>query len=342
MAHFEDDRHQRVSGQTLPIRVGRIRTMYLWGGDSSGGALRVETSHPGVLRITEEPVSRGTAPNYRKFVIRATADADEVSVFCSPNGSGSAWDTVRFIVLTAAESADYYRERLMSIAASHLGAHYLRGAAGARPGQLDGMPGRPGSVHMLTAPIDAGDIIHSVAACNVAGRNTCAGKPWRPNEPNLPPYQRSVTDFTAENATHSYRTVHTAYRNVKKPGVILGERCEGKRHFDCVGFVNYCLSAAFGEGYQFEIVGSERDRFRGYGNRFPAVTGPGRAGDILIFGGTLRTIESENREVLGGAHHIGFDTGDGHMIHASETEYGVVRTGIGTDMSRRIRMPRLT
>jgi hypothetical protein len=341
MAHFEDDRFRRVSGQTLPVRVGFVRTLYLWGGDGSGGALNVTSSHPGVLRITEDAVPRGTPPHYRKFTIRAAADADTVQVFCTPTGGSSPWDIVNFIVLTSAESGVYYRNRLMSIAASHLGAHYLWGAAGARPGQLDGMPGRPGSVFMLTSPIDSGDIVHSVAGCNVAGRNTCAGKPWTPGQPDSPAYAQSVSDMSAETSGRSYRTVHTAYRTVKKPGTILGERCDGKRHFDCVGFINYCLSAAFGEGYQFEICGAERDGYRGYANRFPAVTGAGQAGDILIFGGR-QTARGDGTEIHAGGHHIGFDTGDGNMIHASETEYGVVRTGIGRDLSRRIRHPRLS
>ena len=346
MAHFEDDSHRRISGQNLPIRVGHRRTIFLWGGVVNGTPLRVISGDPSVLDIQETPQPANSV--YRSFTLRALRDADSANVTVSPNADGSApWDTVTFLIHTAAESGEYYRTQLISTARLHLGAHYLWGAAGASPDELNGMPGRPGSVHILTSPSPGGahDVQHSVAVSRVVGFCACAGNPWKYNHPNDPPYisDAAHADLSQESETHSYRTVYKSYSNPQRKGVILGEKCEGKRHFDCVGFINFCLSTIFGSGVQAAICGTERSRYRGdYANGFPiaAPNEPHKPGDILIFGG--QQIEFEGRQVLAGAHHIGFSLGDGtHMIHASETEYGVVISGIGRDLTRRVRHPRL-
>lgn len=36
-------------------------------------------------------------------------------------------------------------------------------------------------------------------------------------------------------------------------GIILGETCIGRRHFDCVDFVNFCYSIALGRKWQFSL-----------------------------------------------------------------------------------------
>jgi hypothetical protein len=342
MAHFEDDHHHRISGETLPIRVGHIKTVYLWGGDFNGGNLYVSTSNPTALQITEQPEHR---PNYRKFVIRALQDAGTEQIRASTDQNGTcAWDVFDLVVLTAAESGQYYRDRVMGLAGANIGAHYLWGACGAAPDVANGMPGRPGSVSMWTRSVEGDDIMTSAAICRVSGDNTCAGRPWIYGHRNVPPFiqRASELDHSNENDRYSYRTVRTAYRSVRKPGIILGERCEGKRHFDCVGFVNYCLSMALGEGTQLAICGDEAHGYRGYANTMIRLspTDPHRPGDILIFGGS--EIDFEGRRVAAGSHHIAFSVGDGaNMIHAAETEYGVVRSAIGQDLLRRVRHPRL-
>jgi len=344
MAHFEDDHHHRVSGETLPIRVGHTRALYQWGGNFDGSPLYIVAADPSVLQIHEETRSGGFGANYRKFTIRALRDANTVQVFVGPNTDGSApWDTVTFVVLTSAESTLYYRDRVMTLARTNLGAHYLWGAAGACPDMANGMPGRPGSVLMWTRAIDPDDIMTSTAICRVSGSNTCAGKPRQPGS-QTPAYIPNAAGIPAGTETPqlSYRTVHTAYRTNRKPGIILGERCESKRHFDCVGFVNYCLSIAFGESVQMDICGDATHGYRGYANAMVQVptSEAHHPGDILIFGGT--EVDFEGRRVLTGSHHIAFSVGDGvQMLHASETEYGVVQTGIGADLKRRVRHPRL-
>ena len=345
MAHFEDDRHQTISRQQLPIRVHHIKTIYLMGGVVGGTPLRVESANPRAVTVTE--VNQPPGSIYRRFTLRAIADADvvDVTVF---GPDGHPWDVIRLTVANSAESPAVYRNRVMSIAASQLGSHYLWGAAGAMPGLPNGMRSKPGGVEMFSGTVGPNDVQHSVAKTFVHLLATCAGRPWSPQR-HTPAYVERASDAATlgpETPQQSYRTVYF-YRDYPRRiairrGVILGERCEGKRHFDCVGFISYCLSEAIGTGVHYEICGGARDHFRGFANSFPVVDPhePHLPGDILIFGGG--TIEWDGRQVFSNAHHIGFSTGDGtHMIHAMETEYGVVRTAIGGGMTRRVRHPML-
>lgn len=341
MAHIENSEHHRISGETSPIRIGQPRTIYVWGGDFNGNPLSVTSSDPNVLAIQEITQPNDTQANYRKFRLTARRDADSVTVSISPSSDSSqVWDSITLLVHTNAESGQYYRDRVISIARQHLGAHYLWGAAGACPDQLNGMPRRPGSVSILTlASPDRRDIQNSVAVSRVSGFCTCAGKPSAYGVAT--PYMNDSAglDLSAETAERSYRTVYKSYSNPHRKGIVLGERCENKRHFDCVGFINYCLSMALGTSMQMEISGNAANHYRGYANAFAVIPNnqPHQAGDILIFGGT--ETEVKGRKVIGGAHHIGFSLGDGRqMIHAAETECGVVITGIGNPI-RRVRHP---
>lgn len=343
MAHFESDHHQRISGQTLTIRVRRSRRIYLWGGTADGNPLIVQSSDPAAVSVQEIAQPAGSV--YRLFELHARRDADSVTITAAPNNSAQPWDSVNFLVHTADENFEYYRNRVMTIARQNLGAHYLEGAAGAAPGEQNGMPARPGWVNIFTgAMIDRRDVQHSAARYqNIA--MVCAGKPVSYGQRAQYADDSARVNLTLETATHSFRTVYKGINRqthaVRRLGVILGERCEGKRHFDCVGFVSYCLSIAFGERYQLEISNAG-EVYSGYANNFRVIppSEPHLPGDILIFGG--EEIQHRSRTVLRGAHHIGFSLGNGtQMIHAADTEYGVVISGIGRDLTRRVRHPRL-
>lgn len=303
MAHFENEKHYRVSGEELPIKVGKEVTLLLWGGDFDGSPLDVIASDENVLEITEDS-AKVNKPNYRKFKVKALKDADIVQVFTRPkSASASNWDVVNFLVLEKGEKVgEHYRDHVISIARSHLGAHYLWGAAGAKPDVGGGMQSRPSSVYMLKKQVQNGDLADSVAYTNFGGISTCAGNPWKDGNHKTPPYSRdkSELDLSLEDHNHTFRTVYKSYLAQHKIGHILGENCQGKRHFDCVGFVNYCLSIALGKPVQ--------DSISGYAQHCPDVTNKERQeGDIVIY---------KNY------HHISLYT-QGQVINATETEYGV-------------------
>lgn len=354
MAHFANDRQERISGQTIPLRIHGHRTILVWGGVVNGAPLHVFASDPRALRVVENPPSRDANPQYRSFTVTAIRDVDNIHVHVGPaQNAASAWDTITFIVNTAEQQAEHNRNQLLQLAISLVGSHYVEGAAGAMPDQLNGMPGRPGMVHLLQTTgghlRDPRDIQSSVAYCNAKAFHTCAGRPWRWGVRDVPPFAQdsSRLDMSGESRTHSYRTVYMKGRRptVERLGIILGERCEGIRHFDCVGFISYCLSATLGYGHHKEISAMVNS----YANDFPKIEptdpNPDLPGDILIFGGNeVPGVDRQGRPkmFLINAHHIGFSVGNGgQMIHAADTQWGVVRSQIGRDLTRRVRHPRL-
>lgn len=118
----------------------------------------------------------------------------------------------------------------------------------------------------------------------------------------MPPYTyiSNNNEVKTELAVEG-KTFRTVYFKGKPKGTILGEKCNGVRHFDCIGLVNYCLSMVLGK-----VV---HDSIAGYTSRCPDVTKQKHLpGDIVIYGN----------------HHIAFMLPDGKsVINATDTEYGV-------------------
>jgi cell wall-associated NlpC family hydrolase len=103
--------------------------------------------------------------------------------------------------------------------------------------------------------------------------------------------------------------------------IVLGESCEGVRHFDCIGFVNYCLSVVLCRRVQHSI-GQWRRQTNAEEITQPGNIHPGdiQPGDILIGGNDT---------------HIGFATGDGYVIHAKRAAEGVVQESLSRSNSWR-------
>jgi cell wall-associated NlpC family hydrolase len=89
--------------------------------------------------------------------------------------------------------------------------------------------------------------------------------------------------------------------------IVWGEDCRTVRHFDCIGFVNYCFSLALNRSVQ--------DSIDGYNRHTRDVTDQATvlAADVLTRG----------------THHIGLAMGDGRVVHASQSSRGVVIDPIG-------------
>jgi cell wall-associated NlpC family hydrolase len=358
-AQFLDQWKQPVSGQTLPIRIKQKVILFLQDDPKATSPQDVGSNDSTVLKVEEKNGGQKLPAGLRRFEITALQDAETVDLIASPDPIGlRVTDMVTFNVLNSQESAAYYRQKVIEIAQSMLGCHYLWGAAGAEPDKHNGMPGRPGAV-VLFDPAKhkgaaKGDVMNHVAVCQVQGFNTCAGRAWKLNPPGtyIADPRRKLTDdeMAKETEELSYRTVYKSYGGGRK-GTILGERCEDIRHFDCVGFVNYCLSRALGENIQCAISGDTNTPNTGYANQMITITkdSDDQPGDILIYRGSEKEVEITNskgvtskKKVIIGAGHIGFSLGNGKgRIHASETEYGVITdTTLGSPI-RRVRYPRL-
>jgi hypothetical protein len=356
---FLNDKRQSVSKQTLPIRIGQKVVLYLQDDPDTKKQQDVGPNDTTVLKVEEKANGQKLPPGLRRFEVTALQDEDTVTLFACPDPVGlKVTDQVTFLVLNKSEARDYYRKKVLEIAMSYDGkAHYLWGAAGAMPDQQNGMPGRPGAVlsfhpakHKLP---NKNDIMHDVAVCQVSGFNTCAGRPLRltPNGVYITNPLQQLTDeqWAQENDERSWRTVYKSYGTGRK-GTILGERCEGVRHFDCVGFVNFCLSTALGESVHHAVSGEGKHLWAGYANVCPIVRADDdQPGDILIYNGTEQEVDvpdgkggTYKKKCLTNSTHIAFSLGNGKgRINALETEFGVIsETNVGK-VTRRVRYPRL-
>lgn len=194
------------------------------------------------------------------------------------------------------------REAIVEYAREQVGAHYVMGAAGNTPGNADGAWYRPDTVKLhendpkgkppfLFAATRSGEKKH---VCG--GRYSCADV-------------KKLSQGDPANAAHTvkpsgYRWERPARYEGAKDSV-FGECCAGIRHFDCIGFVNW-------------VLGHVQQNHRGIPQWIAKTTEVGlteiQAGDILTTGD----------------HHIGIATSATHVVHASDTQWGVIEQKIST------------
>lgn len=156
------------------------------------------------------------------------------------------------------------RQKVIDVARSLVGGHYLWGSAGATPGGQDGSPHRTGRVSMAYPSLHPSSACLNAAECQVKGDYVCAGRYLKapggklvpPTDPELKVY---LDTFQAEGwkvYMLGYADDHRSYflnltprkiigANVAaeyKAGIVWGEDCRWKRHFDCIGFINYVFN----------------------------------------------------------------------------------------------------
>lgn len=149
------------------------------------------------------------------------------------------------------------RQLLVEEAAKHLGSHYLWGTAGARPNEPDG-PARAFKTPKLEpCCLDYKDPSVGVAYMTNPLFKVCRGR-WK----KLPggrtasymdfdlrqyldaqrgcavpqPFLSRFTPRAAVDLARDGRAVRPNY-----PGLLWGEDCRGVRHFDCIGYICYCI-----------------------------------------------------------------------------------------------------
>jgi cell wall-associated NlpC family hydrolase len=313
-------RGRRISNQRIDVTINvpteRYNEISLWVyRDFAGKELQVVTNNCGVTVV---PDPKRITENSRQFLITSTMYGTVRLEARTLDGQVLDWVELNFIERGAL--VDNLRRAIIAEARRHIGAHYLWGAGGATPGRLDGMPARRGSVNMERDLFDNSNPRIKAASCSVDGKFICGGRyekvggrELRQNE------QRRLQEYLSglrgsdrsqwEPMDRGNNGIGLWPRKIRvdKGGpemIVLGESCEGVRHFDCVGFINYCLSVVLRRSFQNSI--------RGWRGLTEGITQPGdiQPGDILIRGNNT---------------HIGFATGDGQVIHAKRAAEGVVQ-----------------
>lgn len=212
----------------------------------------------------------------------------------------------------------------VALAAAAVGGHYLVGAAGAYPSGDGGTRLRPGSVTLDPGSTEPSDPAVFVARSLVGGRPLCAGRfdarngglpggrAATPTDTDLIVYLAGLA-ATPEDRWKPFFQFYSP--RTWGRGLVWGEDCRGKRHFDGAGFVNWCIEEAT-EGrsaVDFDMATWATDAS---GTQAVAVDAPPEAGDIV-----LRALE-------GRFSHIGFLAGDaerGAVVLAEQPSVGVVR-----------------
>jgi cell wall-associated NlpC family hydrolase len=225
------------------------------------------------------------------------------------------------------------RQAIIDLAREQVGCHYVWGGAGNTPGDEDGAFYRKSAVKLHAN--NAEKPKHSerdhglgrkmpiilAATCYVDGYKVCAGRSKLTEVMALTRGDYHDDLLLSSEWTDQY-TWPRPMGEMDSNHVVWGVSCDGVRHFDCIGFVNWCLSS---NGYQFhhsinQVIAMTKAIATGSAKIAKADLLPG---DILTIGG----------------HHIGFASGDGTAIHASSTYLGVLESdlhGSGWDRAGRL------
>lgn len=215
---------------------------------------------------------------------------------------------------------------LTAKARSLVGSHYLTGAAGATPGNTDGAAYRRGEVGMAPLKFDPKSACILAAESNILGHSICGGR-WavfgrdaRPSDWDLTHYlEEQQEKYKKSGAVEPYYKYYSP-RLTKTKGSVgqlaWGEDCRKKRHFDCIGLVNYLLSAVCDISKSYKEKGFSADIQQHKGStRRVALDAPAEAGNILY----KRMVSAD-----GSSHdHIGLLLMDGSVIQAEQTSVGV-------------------
>jgi len=164
------------------------------------------------------------------------------------------------------------------------------------------------------------------------GRLACAGRAGKVNDLPLAltidksaAINLKASDLTEEQFHEFKQNLSQATRfrwprpngaisqNRAKNSTLWAESCVGKRHFDCIGFVNWCLSKVLKKTVHY---------------------------GIKHFVGKLSVAQAKTCDILTkGTHHIGIVSEQGTVLHAQDIVEGVVETPIGKNWTNCYRLP---
>ncbi|WP_425616044.1 hypothetical protein NA78x_005983 [Anatilimnocola sp. NA78] len=241
--------------------------------------------------------------------------------------------------------------KVIAVAKSLIGSHYINGGYGATPGKEDGCPCRPGGIRLVADPnrlnpakLAAAEQNLAVFAAemNVNRYCVCAGnyhsfsggRTASPIDRDLVGYLDSLKGKPPATWPNYYN--HFTPRRAFGPGpggelggtLVWGQSCKGIRHFDCVGFISYCYWKATGSVIQLDIKAWRK---------------PGQVGTVYLIApkktpkpgepvveeapGVILTPPASLMDgdilVKGGDHHIGYVSASGVIYEAQDTHLGV-------------------
>lgn len=240
--------------------------------------------------------------------------------------------------------------KVMEIARKLVGCHYINGAYGATPGKQDGCPCRAGGIALIKSAdrlnplkVSAVDKNLAVFAAQMTVKQycVCAGS-WRsvpggrwtdPEAMDLTTYLDDLRGKPVSQWAPYYQkfSPRRAFGPGQKGEVYWGESCEGIQHFDCIGFISFCIWKSSGKVMQHEISGWRATPNSEGGRVFTLLTS---RPDALLDGDII--IKQD--------HHIGFVSKEGQIVEANATDKGVTSNGrfnlgVRGDWTHLVRLP---
>jgi hypothetical protein len=222
-------------------------------------------------------------------------------------------------------------KNVTTFARTLLGSHYLWGSAGAFPGLLNGSHYRPGSVPWNEPSLQLANLSICAAKCDVAGHYVCAGRFEKSGGSIASADDPHLTDFL-HGCAEKYANAQLAQwdstglpqtprvvvgNNVAAAGkIVWGENCYGRRHFDCISFINYVLTESTTPDDRVNGWSGSIEQYAQMWTTDVPLTDPVAAGDILIR-------YSEDTQNVKHFHHIGFLDDDGRVVQAEMASAGV-------------------
>ena len=200
------------------------------------------------------------------IAIRNVRHGDQVRVLHKV--TQNAWSTPLTIEIGAGPAADSSkaatRKSIVDLARTFVpDSHYLWGTAGNVPGQANGNAGggklSAASLRAASLEVNEQERTKVLGVCMAVqpttdGYNTCAGRSSRFSSADLNAYvearkadvaagRNDQTTWPGAEPQGIYpRKYHFRGALQNSGQVVWGESCVGRRHFDCVGLVNYCYA----------------------------------------------------------------------------------------------------
>ena len=163
-----------------------------------------------------------------------------------------------------------YRAGIMAEAASHLGAHYVWGATGNYPNMISGFMSPIASAETnrryssrlsmrLNMP-DSSPPFFCTAGCQSRGPiRTCNGRSFLPEVRVRRRFELAwLHDSARVTAALANPNDWIWPRGNDEPlldgPLVWDEPCFGRQHFDCIGFINYCILRVCGAAHHPSII----------------------------------------------------------------------------------------
>ena len=231
------------------------------------------------------------------------------------------------------------RQKVIDLAKTFAGSHYLWGSAGATPGGQDGSPHRPGRVGMSYPSLDPMSPSLNAADCAVSGYYVCAGRFLKaPGGRMVPPTDDDLFDYLTCFRREGWNVYQLGYADDRRSyflnltprkiigenidskyqgKIVWGEDCRWKRHFDCIGFINYVFNKTTKNPYKPTEVWSANIQQWFDSTQEVKFTDPPVPGDILFRG----DIDKKTSAMVW--HHIALLGEDGYVVQAEQAVMGV-------------------